>query len=275
MAFRLAQISDTHLSARHPEFSANFDALAAHLRAGAPDLVINTGDMSAHGELGPEDIAFAREKHAGLGLDWLAIPGNHDVGNDPQCGGATPANAERLARWRAVMGDDFFCRDVPGWRLIGLDTLITATGLPEAEAQFAFLEEAVRGAAGRRIGLFLHKPLCEVTMAEEDVTYWAVQAAPRRRILAALEGGDVAFVASGHVHQWQDRGVQEGLRQIWAPSAAFMVGDAWQAPVGTKPMGYVEHLLHADGRHECRLVQPEGMRVNDLGLMPGIYPMAA
>ena len=275
MAFRIAQITDTHLSAQHPEFTRNFDVLAAHLRAAGPDLVVNTGDISAHGELAGGDIAFAREKMQSLGLDWLAIPGNHDVGNDPQCGGATPANAERLARWRSIMGDDFFCRDVPGWRLIGLDTLITGTDLPEVEEQFAFLEQALATAGEAKIALFLHKPLCEVTMAETQVTYWAVQPGPRRRILDLLAKADIGFVASGHVHQWQDRGLQEGLRQIWSPAVAFMVGDKWQPLMGTKPLGYVEHILHEDGRHECRLVQPEGFTINDLGLMPGVYPMAA
>ncbi|HWX47124.1 MAG TPA: metallophosphoesterase [Roseomonas sp.] len=272
MAFRIAQISDTHLSAQHPEFTANFDALATHLRKAAPDLMVNTGDLSAHGELAGDDLAFAREKHTALGLDWLAVPGNHDVGNDPQCGGPTPADAERLARWHAIMGDDRFLRDIPGWRLIGLNTLITGTDLPQAEAQFAFLEEALETAGDRAIGLFLHKPLCEETVAEAEVTYWAVQPRPRQRILDLLARRPAAFIASGHVHQWRDRGAPEGLRQIWAPAVAFMVGDTWQHRIGSKPLGYVEHLLHEDGRHESRLVEPEGLRCNDLGLMPGIYP---
>jgi 3',5'-cyclic-AMP phosphodiesterase len=278
MAFRIAQISDTHLSEQHAAFTANFDALAAHLRAAAPDLVVHTGDVSAHGELAIDDLLFARQKMDALGLPWLAIPGNHDVGNDPGLG-ATPADAQRLARWQHAFGDDHFVQDVPGWRLIGLDTLVTATTLPEATAQMQALEAALE--TERHIALFLHKPLCEETLAEDAVTYWAVQPEPRARLLSLLARKAPAFIASGHVHQWRDRGVVEGLRQVWAPAAAFIVGDTWQhpAPGGGKPVGYVEHLLHEDGRHECRLVQPEGMRIHDLGEMPGIYapmtPLAA
>ena len=123
------------------------------------------------------------------------------------------------------------------------------------------------------IGLFLHKPLCEETMAEQEITYWAVQPEPRKRILDLLTRNTPVFIASGHVHQWRDRGTVEGLNQIWAPAAAFIVGDTWQHRVdgGDKPVGYVEHLLHEDGRHECRLVRPDGMDVHDLGLLPGIY----
>jgi Icc protein len=277
MVFRVAQITDTHLSEQHEGFTANFDVLAAHLRAQAPDLVVHTGDISAHGELAIDDLLFARQKMDALGLPWLAIPGNHDVGNDPGLGN-TPADAQRLARWQHAFGDDHFVRDVPGWRLIGLDTLITTTSLPEVEEQFAVLEEALASAGDRAIGIFLHKPLCEEVMAEEVVTYWSVQPTPRQRMLDLFAAHTPRFIASGHVHQWRDRGVVEGLRQIWAPAAAFIVGDTWQHPTSgsRKPVGYVEHLLHEDGRHEYRLVEPAGMEVHDLGLLPGIYsPMKA
>ena len=271
MAFRIAQISDTHLSEAHPAFAGNFETLAAHLRAAGPDLVVHTGDVSAHGERAADDLHFARARLGAMGLDWVALPGNHDVGNDPELRDASPANAERLHRWLAVFGTDRFLRDVPGWRLIGLNSLITGADLPEAEAQFAFLAEALAGAAGRRVALFLHKPLCEFTSTESTPSYWSVQPAPRRRLLGLLAGHDVALVASGHVHQWWDRGVCEGLRQVWAPAVAFFVGDEWQEPRGEKPLGYVEHLLHEDGRHECRLVALEDLARNDIGFMPEVY----
>jgi 3',5'-cyclic AMP phosphodiesterase CpdA len=273
MAFRLAQISDTHLSPAHPEFTANFMVVSDHLRQSAPDLVINTGDVSAHGELGgaeaEADLTFAYRCHAGIGLDWLAVPGNHDVGNDPAVTARNGADAERVARWNGIFGADRFVRDVPGWRMIGLDSLITGTDL--AEAQFAFLEEALRDAAGRRVAIFLHKPLCVNEMDEADLTYWCVLPAPRRRLLALLAAVPPSFVASGHVHQWRDRTAQAGLPQIWAPAVAFFVGDTWQHVVGKKTLGYVEHVLHEDGRHDYRLVEPERMQGHDIGLMPDVY----
>jgi len=80
-----------------------------------------------------------------------------------------------------------------------------------------------------------------------------------------------AFVASGHVHQRRDRGVSEGLRQIWGPSAAFIVGDSHQKPVGEKVVGYVEHLPHPDGRFESRLVTFPALVRHDIGTMPEVY----
>ncbi len=268
--FRLAQISDTHLSEDHPEFSANFEVLAAHLRAVRPDLVVNTGDVSAHGELG-RDLAFARAKHEGIGLDWLAVPGNHDVGNDPAITPVHGACSESVARWRAVFGPDWWLRDIPGWRLIGLDTLITGAAIPEAAAQLAFLEEALAGAEGRAIALFQHKPICVRRMDEAAPTYWSILAEPRGPIARLLSRNPPRFIASGHVHQWWDRGVCDGLHHIWAPAVAFFVGDTWQEVMGTKVLGYVEHELHPDGTHRYRLVQPEGLTPHDIGLMPRIY----
>ena len=283
MTVTLAQISDTHLSRRHPGFTANFNILAGHLLAEAPDLVIHTGDVSAHGEQldgpGEDDLAFAAAAMDGLGLGWQAVPGNHDIGNDPARAGSTPANAARLARWQRHFNPGHVLQAVPGWRLIGLNTLIMGADLPEAEAQFAFLEEALAKAGGRRVAIFQHKPLCEVTLAEQHPTYWSVLPAPRARLAALLTRHDVAFVASGHVHQAQDRGVVEGIRQIWAPAVAFFVGDTWQQKVGDKRLGYVEHRLHEDGRHESRLRLLDTLAPHDIGLLPEIYgpqqPVAA
>ncbi|WP_043834217.1 metallophosphoesterase family protein [Muricoccus aerilatus] len=271
MTFRLAQISDTHLSDRVPGFRANFDLLAEHLRAARPDLVINTGDISLDGADRAEDLAFAREAHEELGLDLLALPGNHDVGDDPLPDCRQPADAERLTRWRAQLGPDTFVRDVPGWRLIGLNTQITATSHPEAEEQMEMLVRALHGTAGRAVAVFMHKPLCQERMEETDSTYWCVQPAPRHRLFNLLLPQRPAFVASGHVHQWRDRGVCQGLRQIWAPSVAFIVGDAWQETAGEKTVGFVEHLLHPDGSFETRVVSLPHLTRHDIGEMPEIY----
>lgn len=274
MAFHLAQISDTHLSPRHPEFVANFDALVPHLREVRPDLVINTGDVSAHGELGGDDaetdLAFARDRHAGLGIECLMVPGNHDVGNDPAIAKRNGCDAERLARWRRLVGPDRFLRDLPGWRLIGLNSLITAS--PLGAEQFIWLEAALAGAGTRAVALFLHKPLCEEHPGESATSYWSVLPAPRRRLLELFAAHPPAFVACGHVHQARDH-APAGLRQVWAPAIAFHVGDAWEdgRRMGLKIQGYLRHTLHEDGRHDHQVVSPPGITPRDLGTMPEAY----
>src|SRR5262245_47690678 len=80
MTFRLAQISDTHLSRDKPFFVENFMIVASALAASAPDLVVNTGDMSLDGVAEESDLREARALHEVIGLPIRFIPGNHDVG---------------------------------------------------------------------------------------------------------------------------------------------------------------------------------------------------
>lgn len=59
MVFRIAQISDTHLSEQKPFFVENFRRIGAALRADRPDLVLNSGDISLDGAAGEADLAAA------------------------------------------------------------------------------------------------------------------------------------------------------------------------------------------------------------------------
>lgn len=278
MAFRLVQVSDAHLSASRPVFRANFDAASEALRGLRPDLVVDTGDVSLDGADSEDDLRAAREARvaAWSPFDFAAVPGNHDTGDDPGPGARQPADAARLARWTRVFGPDRFARDdAPGWRLIGLDSQVVASGLDDAEHQWDFLEAALRGAAeaGRAVGLFLHKPLwLEGGPEEPDAGYWTVKPGPRRRLLGLLAARPPAFVASGHLHQWRDRPRgPAGWREVWAPSVAFIVGDAHQPAWGEKALGLVEHLLHPDGTHEARPVPVPGAERLDVGAMPEVY----
>jgi 3',5'-cyclic AMP phosphodiesterase CpdA len=60
MTFRVAQVSDSHLSRDKPFFVENFHVVAAALAASAPDLVVNTGDVSSDGATVEADLAEAR-----------------------------------------------------------------------------------------------------------------------------------------------------------------------------------------------------------------------
>lgn len=268
MAFRIAQVSDAHLSPRVPLFEGNFDRVAEQVRAARPDLLVATGDLSLDGADHEADLAHARDRHAAIGADWLAIPGNHDVGDTTALPAKQPADAARVARWTRVMGGHGFVRDVPGWRLVGLDTQSLGEG--SGARQWDALLEAVATADGRRIALWGHKPLTEHRLSDRAMNYWPVLPGPRARLLAIFGETPPAFVASGHVHQWRDHAA-DGLRQIWAPATSFILGDRWQHRVGEKCLGWVEHVLHPDGRAEHILHRTAGMEMHDLGTMPDVY----
>jgi len=270
MTFRIAQISDTHLSPDHPGFTANFHRLAAAVRDSRPDLVLHTGDISLNGADSDADLTFSRAEHETqfAGLDWRVLPGNHDVGDNPAGGVRQPADAARHARWCAVFGSDRMMLDTTGWRILGLNALSMGADFPAAETQYAAAAEAAEGFVGE-IALFLHKPLFHSDAAEDEPGYWYVPHDPRQRLLAAL-GRPPALVACGHVHQFRDHAVG-GTRHVWAPATAFIVGDDWQQPIGTKMLGWVEHLLHADGSFESRLRTVDGLSLYDIGRMPQVY----
>jgi len=270
MTMRIIQISDPHLSPTHTYFQANFDTLRAWLEANPPDLIICTGDISLDGADSEADLRFAAAQLTRLPARCLVIPGNHDVGDYAELGGHQTADATRMARWAATMGADHFVEDLPGWRLVGLNTQTMGTGLPGEAAQMQALHSAVAEAEGRALGLFLHKPLCQHRLDDTEVNYWPVLQPARGAVVAAFGATPPRFVASGHIHQWRDH-APNGLRQIWAPPVSFIVGEERQPTIGSKLLGAVEHLLHPDGTHESRLVTPEGLALNDIAKLPHLY----
>jgi 3',5'-cyclic-AMP phosphodiesterase len=275
MVFRVAQISDTHLSGSKPFFVENFRRVVDAIAADRPDLVINTGDISLDGADHEGDLAAARELHAALGLPVRFIPGNHDVGDNAGVAGAHHViDAERRARYVRYFGDDWWCLDVPGWRLIGIDTQLFASGLPAEHDQQAFLVHAATGAPDQRLALFVHKPLFDAHAGEQVIGGRFLNPVPRARLLEPFAGRAPRLVACGHVHQYRTTAV-EATSCVWCPSTAFYLPDSRQPRYGAKQVGYVAHTFHQDGTHECQLVCPPGAENLCLADFPGAYgPMS-
>lgn len=266
MPFRIAQISDTHLSRTKPFFVSNFNAVAEALRASKPDLVINTGDLSLNGAEEADDLAFARECHDSMGLRWRALPGNHDLGDS--IGLPHPVDAARRGRYVAEFAGDFWRVDIPGWRLIGLNAQTLGSDLAAEQEAFTAAAAAVEG---RAVALFIHKPLCDRDLAEEAVGGRFLNPEPRGKLLQSLGNCRPALIACGHVHQYRSS-IVAGQRHVWAPSTAFIIPDSRQPRYGDKTVGYVEHVFYQDGRHESRLV-PVGA-IRNIADFPEAYPQA-
>ena len=83
MTFRIAQISDTHLSAEKPFFVDNFERIGQTLRVTRPDLVLNSGDISLSGKSKESDLSAGRALNEAIGLPVRYLPGNHDLGDSP------------------------------------------------------------------------------------------------------------------------------------------------------------------------------------------------
>jgi predicted MPP superfamily phosphohydrolase len=272
MAFRLAQISDTHLSRDKPFFVDNFRRIGGALRQARPDLVLNTGDISLDGASNESDLAAARALHDELGLPVRYLAGNHDLGDNPDCqrSGEPAIDESRRARYLAHFGPDFWTLDVPGWRLLAVNAQLLASGLSASRAQDEAVAEAVAGLGGRSLALLIHKPLFDQAAGETEVTGRFLPPGPRHVLLGLLGGVRPALVVCGHVHQFRETS-PEGSRHVWGPSTGFVIPDRVQPRYGLKEVGWVEHRLEPDGRNASRLMRVPGVPTLDIGDFPQVY----
>jgi 3',5'-cyclic-AMP phosphodiesterase len=267
---RIAHISDTHLSPSRPFFRSNFDLVAEHVRRAAPDLIINTGDLALDGADSEDDLQEAAALHDALGLETYLLPGNHDVGDHPDIARKQPATAERLERYRRIIGPDYWTLDAPGWRFVGLNALILGANLPGEAKQQDMLRHAAKTLDGRSLAVFLHKPLADETYREDVRSNRFTTLQPRQTLLNSLQGVRPAVVMCGHVHQYRDTMI-EGTRHIWAPATSFVISDPWQPGYGAKAVGYLMHEFDADGAHRHRLIGVRGIIHHDLAAFPDAY----
>ncbi len=272
MIFRIAQISDTHLSDDKPFFVDNFVRIGEALRTARPDLVLNSGDISLDGASSEADLVAARALHDGLDLPVRYLPGNHDLGDsqDSPAHGEGAIDVMRRARYLSHFGADWWTFDVPGWRLLGINAQLLGSNLDAAEHQEDDIVKAIASLGRRRLALFIHKPLFDRTADETAITGRFINPVPRRLLLMSLGGTVPAFVACGHVHQYRETW-SAGVRHVWGTSTAFVIPDARQPRYGVKEVGYVEHFLEEDGGHESRLVRVPGVPTLDIAEFPAAY----
>src|SRR5438132_1151486 len=190
---RVLQISDTHLSRMKPHFAANWAPLREWVRRQNADVIIHTGDLTVDGADHEEDMREGAQLMRSLSAPFLAVPGNHDVGEagNPH----QPVDAERLDRWRRHFGDDWWSHDLENWRLIGLDSMLFGAQNDEEKRQFEWLDRTLSTAGGRRIAWFTHRPLFIERPEEGDTGYWSVKPGPRAKLLDRIRRHDVALVA--------------------------------------------------------------------------------
>ena len=232
---RIGLLSDVHLSRARPWFHANWELLLAELaRAPAPDMFIITGDCALDAPVREDDLAFAREQFDRLPAPWHALPGNHDIGAcHPEGAGVALVSEALLAAWTRHFGADFWVLDVPGWRLIALNSLIPGSHLPAEHAQAAFLEDAIATAGAQQVAVLTHKPLClhDVTETANSAACWRPQT--RELLQRHVREGKVAMIISGHLHESRDR-IIAGARHIWLPGLAFVIDmpSEWRMVMG-------------------------------------------
>jgi 3',5'-cyclic AMP phosphodiesterase CpdA len=262
---RIVVLSDPHLSPTHGFFWSNWVAARDAANALAPSAVVVSGDLCINGPESDTEIAFAAAALARLKGRVLALPGNHDVGDEPP--GQDPrqlVDAARLGRWNAAFKADRWSIDVGAWRLIGVNAQLFGSGLAEEAEQEAWLDATLLAGARRRLALFLHKPLFIDDVGEAEPTIASLNLGPRLLLLAKLRKAGVALVVNGHLHQHRDR-VIDGIRHVWAPSTAFMSSQ----PIGGDPRPGIMTIDFAGAEPAIAVLRPAGMAEHDLATIKG------
>jgi alkaline phosphatase D len=240
--FSIVQVSDAHLSPEHAFPTENWKVAASHINDLAPDLIIHTGDTTVDGVGNPQQLEFAKEQFALLDGEVLVVPGNHDVGELASHGNRLEptVSAESCARFEKCFGQDRFVRDINGWRLVGLNALLFGSGLSIEEDLWSFLDDALSSSDGRRLAIFLHKPLYAGGLGDGSRGAHYLDGESAERLHRSLSHGDAALVATGHLHEHRVS-QSEGVQYVWAPSTSFVTDEVIRSPLGTPRVGFVHH----------------------------------
>jgi predicted phosphodiesterase len=263
---RLAVVSDTHLSHRTPEAQANWAAVVDYLAASEPDFVVHAGDLALDGPGDPQDLADARRQLDRVPVPWRAIPGNHDIGDNPRVDQPVDqaVDAERRRRWLDTIGPDWWTVDVDGWTIVGVDAQLFGSGL-DAEAEQREWLDAQIGRADRTVVLVTHKP---VTGPDDELAsappYRFVPEPARSWLVDRLAGGGIPLVVSGHVHQFRVLDIG-GIRHAWAPTTWTVLPADMQPTLGVKRGRILTVKLNAHKPDAPSLVEPPGFRQLTLG----------
>lgn len=188
VTLRLVQVSDCHVSAdpqaryRGGDPRAGLSATLHAAKAWCPQLILATGDLSEDGSL--ESYAWLAGQFEALGAPVLALPGNHD-------------HPRRMAdAFSHCPTDDPLVHDVPGWRLILLNS--SAEGVVAGrltERMLSGLADALASHHAAKLVLLHHPPL---PVGSPWIDRYMLEAP--ERLWDLIDRPDVLAVAWGHIH---------------------------------------------------------------------------
>jgi 3',5'-cyclic AMP phosphodiesterase CpdA len=262
-AKRVIFVSDTHLSPDTPEAQQNWASVIRYVATINPDLVIHLGDLSLDGARNPADLVHARAQLESLPAPWTAVPGNHDIGDNPLPGRSedVAVTEERRQRWLDVVGGDYWSLTIDDWTLLAVNSQLAGSRLAAEATQWSWLEGELRGAgAGQRLALLAHKPF---TPPEAELgtappyRFWPPASRERLAHLLGIRSPDL-FV-SGHVHQSREVHL-DGTAHVWVPTTWAVLPDHAQPVLGAKRCGVLSLSFAPGLAPQPTFCEPYGIR---------------
>jgi 3',5'-cyclic AMP phosphodiesterase CpdA len=243
---RIVQISDTHLSHRGGVTNRNCERLIRFINQDLrPDLVVHTGDVSMLDPDSAADRNTASELLSRISAPLRVLPGNHDVGEPgDRAWGGLAVTSNRVTAFTSVFGADHWVELLGDYALIGLNSEILSTGLPEEHAQWDWLESVTDQAGTRPALVFCHKPIWPPVPGPTEVPL-SVPDGARDRLLHALDRVNVKVYACGHLHRFEIGQHGRALTVIAPSTAAVSRGRDDLAGTGLRQLGLVEYRCEA------------------------------
>jgi 3',5'-cyclic AMP phosphodiesterase CpdA len=178
----------------HPVVCAR--AAVAELVAWGAELLVLKGDL-AHDNHGCE-YELAGAVLDGIGIPVMVLPGNHDGGNHRN-DDARPA----LARHGLHLVDGVAAADLPGLRVVGMDSTLPGRASSNLDHRRAEVAAALDGAPGGALVALHHQLMPGRVPTHVPV---GVRAPASTRFLDAVAGAHPAsVVTSGHTHRHRAR----------------------------------------------------------------------
>ncbi len=246
----LVQITDSHLFGDAQgkllglETRYSLERVVDQVLAERPrvDLMLATGDLSQDGSL--DSYRLFRERTACIEAAQRWCPGNHD---------------DRQAMRAATQDSDLMnpVLDLPGWRVILLDSLVEGAVFGQLDAaQLELLDLALQQAGDRHCLVCLHHHPVSIGSRWMD----AIGLRNAEALFDILDRhGQVRAILWGHVHQSFEQ-VRNGVRLLSSPSTCVQFEPGSEDfQIGNQAPGYRWLRLYADGRVETGISRVEGL----------------
>lgn len=278
--FKILQISDTHLSGRLNHFQTNNELMLEVMKGCTHDLIVHTGDITMDGIRYAEDFEFCHEFYDGLERKVFFLPGNHDVGDNPQLARSARENGsaideERMQRYLQFYQSDRWSVDRGSWRLLGINSLLIGSGLARERQQNAWVADQLADIGDRHLALFTHQPLFVDEPDPIELTYWTVDPQGRESLRFLMEHPNLRLIASGHLHQQRSR-IHNRINLEWCPSIAFTTRERLVPEMGgQRKVGYLEHVFAENGSVSTTTLRHPRLQDHHLDdVIEVVYPFA-